>query len=360
MGMEKILIIDDNLDHRNAIKFLLEKLGYIVIDAHNGKTGLKLLDEHDDIRIIVVDLAMLELSGVEVLKIIKDRMQPLRRIVLTAYDGELSFTDAKELNVFSYLNKPISKQTLLFTVKAAFNDLYREELEKELGIARQWEELGQITADFVHLVGNKVGILPNYIEAITEEWKDVPLSVQAKFERINEIARQIVDLKKVLLTPFKKHKTEEVNVNELIEQAISNISFPRDIALKKEYDIENPIVESSPFELQKVIEDVIGNAIDALQDAEKKELTISTGEGLNETVQITIHDTGCGIKEDDKDRIFRPFFSTKKEGNYGLGLFLARNTLAKFNGTVIFHSSEEEGTSFVINLPLNETFAREP
>jgi signal transduction histidine kinase len=358
--MEKILIIDDNLDHRNAIRFLLEKQGYIVIDAYNGKTGLKLLDEHDDIRIIIVDLAMLELSGVEVLKLIKDRMQPLRRIVLTAYDGALSFTEAKELNVFSYLNKPISQQTLLFTVKAAFNDLYLEELEKELGIAKQWEELGQITANFVHLVGNKVGILPNYIEAIKEDWKDVPPAVQEKFERINEIARQIVNLKKVLLTPFKKHKTEEVKVNEIIEQTISNINFPQDIELRKDYDIENPIVESSSVELQKVIEDVVGNAIDAMQDTkETKELTISTCEGVNETVQITIHDTGCGIKGDDKYKIFRPFYTTKKGGNYGLGLFSARNTLAKFNGTIIFHSSEEEGTSFVINLPLNETFARE-
>jgi signal transduction histidine kinase len=352
--MEKILVIDDNLDHRNAIRFLLEKQGYIVIDADNGETGLKLLDEHDDTRIIIVDLAMLGISGVEVLKRIKDRKQPLRRIVLTAYDEELQFEEAKKLYVFSYLNKPISKQTLLFTVKAAFNDLYREELENELGIAKQWEELGQITADFVHLVGSKVGILPNYIEAITGEFEDVPPAVQDKFERINEIVRQIINLKKSLLTPFKKQKTEEVNMNEIIEQAISNISFPRDIELRKEYDIENPIVESNSVELQKVIEDVIGNAIDALQDAEKKELTISTGEGLNETVQISIHDNGCGIKKEDKDKIFRPFFSTKKEGNFGLGLFSARNTLAKFNGTIIFDSSEEEGTLFRINLPLKE------
>lgn len=354
MRMEKILIIDDNLDHRNAIQYLLEKGGYIVIAANNGKTGLKLLNEHDDIRVIIVDLAMLELSGVDVLKIIKDRRQPLRRIVLTAYDGELSFTDAKKLKVFSYLNKPITKHILLFTVKAAFKDLYYEELEKELGIAKQWEELGQITADFINLVGDKVGILPNYTEDIKEELKEVSSTVQTKLNQINEIADQINTLKKVLLTPFKKSKIEKFNVNEIIEQTLSNINLSQDIALIKNYDIENPIVETNSVELQKVIEDVIGNAIDAMQKSETKELTISTSEGPNETVQIIIHDTGCGIKEEEKDKIFRLSYSTKKGGKYGIGLFSAKNTLAKFNGTLKFQSIVEEGTSFIINLPFKK------
>jgi len=354
MRKEKILITDDNLDHRNAIQFLLEKQGYIVIAANNGAIGLKLLNEHNDIRIVIVDLAMLELSGVELLKIIKDRKQPLRRIVLTAYDGELSFTEAEELKVFAYLNKPVSKHTLIFTVKSAFNDMYRDELEKELRIAKHWEELGQITADFIHLVGNKVGVIPNYIEAIREELKDVPSSVQIKLSQINEIASQIDTLKMVLLTPFKKTKLEKVNVNEIIDQAISNINLSRDIELIKDFEIGNPIVECNSSELQKLIEDIIGNAIDALQKSETKELTISTSEGSNETVKITIHDTGCGIKEEERDKIFRPFYSysTKKGGKYGPGLFSAKNTLAKFNGTIKFQSNDRKGTSFIIHLPI--------
>lgn len=354
MEMEKILIIDDNLDHRNAIQFLLEKGGYAVMPANNGKTGLKILNEYDDIRVMIVDLAMLELSGVEVLKRIKNRRQPLRRIVLTAYDGELSFKEAKELNVFSYLNKPITKHILLFTVKAAFKDLYYEEMEKELGIAKQWEELGQITADFIHLVGNKVGIIPNYIESIKEELKEVPSNLQSKFNQINEIVDQINTLKRVLLTPFKKPTKEKVNVNEIIEHTISSINLSQDIELIKDYDIENPVVESNSSELQKVIEDIVGNAIDAMQNSDIKKLTISTSEGLNETVQITIHDTGGGIKKDEKDKIFRPFYTTKKSGNYGLGLFSAKNSLAKSDGTIKFQSSKEEGTSFIINLPLKK------
>ena len=131
MITEKILVVDDNDDHRNAIQYLLKKQGYTVIPAQNGVIGLKEFEDHDDIRVLIVDLAMLEISGVDLLERIKNRRRPLRRIVLTAYDEELSFEKAEELKVFSYLNKPISKHSLLFTVKSAFNDLYLEEFSEK-------------------------------------------------------------------------------------------------------------------------------------------------------------------------------------------------------------------------------------
>lgn len=354
MKKEKILVVDDNDDHRKAIQFILEKEGYSVIPAQNGEKGLKQLEKHDDTRVLIVDLEMEGFSGVDLLKQIKDREHPLRRIVLTAHEEQLPFQEAKELDVFSYLNKPISNQAVLFTVKAAFNDLYLEKLEKELGIAKQWEELGQITADFIHLVGNKVGIIPNYIQYIIEELKGVPGSVQHKFDKIFEIIDEIIELKRVLLTPFSKTKKEIVNVNEIIDLTIDLISFPEDIEIKKNYGSKKLFVYSNSLDLQKVLEEVILNAIDAMQGVEKKELTISTSEGQNETIQIAIHDNGCGIPEENKEKIFRPFYTTKKEENYGLGLFSAKNTLGKFGGTIKFTSKRGKGTTFVINLPLLE------
>lgn len=132
MEKDKILVVDDDDDHRNAIKFILEKEGYSVITAQNGKIGLKRLKQNDDIRVLIVDLNMAELSGVDLLKQIKNLGNPLRRIVLTAYAEQLLFTDAEELEVFAYLNKPISKNSLIFTLRSALNDLYLKELENEM------------------------------------------------------------------------------------------------------------------------------------------------------------------------------------------------------------------------------------
>jgi signal transduction histidine kinase len=348
MKKEKVLVVDDNDDHRNAIQYLLKKQGYPVIPASDGTIGLKKLEEHDDIRVLIVDLAMLEISGVDLLERIKNRRWPIRRIVLTAYDEELQFEKAEELKVFAYLNKPISKHSLLFTVKSAFNDLYVEEVEK-------WEELGQTAVDFVKLLGEKVGIIPGCIRAISELLKNPPGDVQAKFNEIDDIIENIIILKDRLSAPFEKVDIEKVNVTEITDLTISLIPIPDDIKVIKDYFPEELPVDSNSIDLQKVIEGIIHNALDAMQDVEKKELTLLTSKKDNETVEITIKDTGCGIPEENKGKIFRPFYTTKNGKNFGVGLFCAKNTLAKFGGTIIFHSSKEEGTSFVIQLPLAQS-----
>jgi signal transduction histidine kinase len=343
----KILVVDDNDDHRDAIQFLLEKEGYSVIPAENGDTGFAKLKKRDDIQVLITDLAMLKGSGVQLLEKIKDRKQPLRRIVLTAYDEELPYDQAEELHVFAYLNKPISKTTLIFTVKSAFSDLHLEEAQK-------WEELGQAAIDFVKLLGKKVITIPRHIASIREELNTTPESVQFKFKQINKIINQIVNLQRVLLTPFEKTTLDNVNVKEIVDLCIDLIEISEDVKVVKNYGQEEHIAYSNSFSLQKVLEDVIRNAIDAMQVVETKVLTISIPDGSGATVQITIHDTGCGISEEKKDKIFRPFYTTKEEENYGLGLFCAKGTITNLGGTITFESNKKDGTSFVINLPITK------
>ena len=177
MKIGKILVIDDNKDHRNAIQYLSKKEGYIVLNAQNGEIGLDLLNEHEDIQVVIIDLAMLVVSGVEVLKEIKDWPHPLRRIVLTAYDEELPFKKAEELKVFSYLNKPISKNTLLFTVKSAFNDLNIEE-------TKQWVDLEQVISDFVNNEGKKSDHILSEIDLIKKELQNLNTLIKSGFKEI--------------------------------------------------------------------------------------------------------------------------------------------------------------------------------
>ncbi len=345
MKKETILVVDDNDDHRNAIQYLLKKQNYTVIAASDGTMGLKELEEHDDIRVLIVDLAMLEISGVDILVRIKNRRHPLRRIVITAYDEELPSEKAEELKVFAYLNKPISKHTLLFTVKAASNDLHLDEVKK-------WEELGQTAVDFVKLLGEKVGIIPGCIRSLSEELGDIPGNVQTKFQQIDDIVEQIIKLKGVLLAPFEKTVIEKVNVTDIIKVAIVVSSIPADIKVSTNYLTEELMVDSNQVDLQKVIAEIILNALDAMKNTEIKELTFSTSKKENETIEITIRDTGCGIPEENKSKIFLPFYT---EENLGVGLFCAKKTLEKFGGTIVFNSNKEEGTSFVITLPLSKS-----
>ncbi len=343
----KILVVDDNDDHRNAVQYLLEKKGYTVIPAGNGKLGLAELDKHDDIQVLITDLAMLGVSGAQLLEKIKDRKQPLQRIVLTAYDEELPYDQAEKLHVFTYLNKPISKHTLLFTVKSAFNDLHLEE-------AKKWEELGQVAIDFVKLLENRVEVILKHIQFISKEFEYLPESVDAKFKEIDELYDQIIGIKMMLLTPFERTTMEDVNIKEIIELSISLIPLAEDIELIKNYGSEERVVYSNSDSLHKVFDAVIRNAVDAMSEEKTKKLTISISRGADETGRITIHDTGCGISIEEKDNIFRPFYTTKGEGDFGLGLFCAKGTITKFGGTITVQSKREDGTTFVITLPLKK------
>jgi signal transduction histidine kinase len=290
---------------------------------------------------------MLGVSGVQLLVEIKDRKQPLQRIVLTAYDEELPYDQAEELHVFAYLTKPISKHTLLFTVKSAFSELYLEEAQK-------WEELGEAAIDFVKLLENRTGVILEHIHTIKRDLGRIPDGVEAKFKEIDELYDQIIGVKRMLLTPFERTTMEDVNIKVIIELSISLIPLAEDIELIKNYGSEEHVVYSNSDSLQKVFEDVIRNAVDAMSDEKTKKLTISISRGADETVRITIHDTGCGISKEEKVNIFRPFHTTKGEGNFGLGLFCAKGTITKFGGTITFQSNREDGTTFVITLPLSK------
>jgi predicted nucleotide-binding protein/CheY-like chemotaxis protein len=192
----KILVIDDDDGFRNGLQFILEKQEYSVITARNGTIGLKLLEENIDIKVVIVDLAMLDISGVDVLESIENHQYPIRRIVLTAHDEELTFKKAEKLKVFAYHNKPVAKHALIYTIRSAFNDLYREELERELEIAKKWQKLGQNAKDYVHIVGEKAASIPDSLALIQKEIGEISASMKSEFSHIKGIANQLIDLNK--------------------------------------------------------------------------------------------------------------------------------------------------------------------
>ena len=364
MKTKKILVIDDDQDLLNAIKFILKNQELEVLTALDGISGLKLLDDHDDIQVVIVDLAMSELSGVELLETIKDRRQPLQRIVLTAYDEELPFIKAKYLKVSAYLNKPVTKQSLLFTIKSAFDDLYSEKFEKERYLKRQFKEIEMMTTDFALWVKNKLNLIPNHLDliqekiqnlslyssgAIQEEIKNFSSYSTEKFKKIKKIVDEVINVKTALLKPFDETKSETVSVDDIIDKVIDP-EKSKGIKIKKYCKPKDLKVNFNKIELKKVIEELIQNALKAMEVSPKKQLDIAAFEESNDKIVIKIKDYGAGIMKEDEDKIFRAFYSDKNKKGNGIGLFTVKNILAKFGGTIEFTSKPGEGTEFTINL----------
>jgi signal transduction histidine kinase/ABC-type nitrate/sulfonate/bicarbonate transport system substrate-binding protein len=155
-------------------------------------------------------------------------------------------------------------------------------------------------------------------------------------------------------TYFRPDKTPStIEVHELLNKAI-NFVQPRlkgkqiSIVIKKEEDI---FIDVYANELTQVILNIVNNAIDALDEVDKEGKIICLSVALDgNKVQIMVEDNGPGIVEENKEKLFEPYFSTKGKNGTGLGLYMSQMIVEKqFNGKIEANSSEE-GSTFIVSI----------
>lgn len=120
---EKILVVDDEPDTVTLLGMTLTRAGYTVLKATSGKAGLELVaSEHPDL--IILDIMMPDLSGLDVLKALREKpgSNPPTVILFTAKSRMEDMIEGMEAGAYKYLVKPTSREKLLETVKAALAD----------------------------------------------------------------------------------------------------------------------------------------------------------------------------------------------------------------------------------------------
>lgn len=129
------------------------------------------------------------------------------------------------------------------------------------------------------------------------------------------------------------------------------------VALTKELDQNLPPIPVDPALLKQVILNMIKNALFFMQDREKKELKIATGQDKR-FLQIRISDTGPGIPAHNRKRVFEPFFSTKPQGT-GLGLAICQRIVLAHEGKIELESEMDKGTTFIVSLLMKRAKEKE-
>ena len=195
----------------------------------------------------------------------------------------------------------------------------------------------------------KVGLdfIKKDIEKLISESKDGAFRVYKivrdlrDFSRADDAERKFFDIHRAL------DSTLNIAWNELKYKA----------EVVKDYG-EIPDVECLPTQLNQVFMNLFVNASQAIED--KGTITIKTYCG-NDRVFVEVSDTGLGIEEDKISKIFDPFFTTKEPGKgTGLGLSIAYNIIKKHNGKIDVVSRVGEGTTFIVELPVNMGLAEGP
>ena len=227
-------------------------------------------------------------------------------------------------------------------------------LEEQLRHADRLATIGQLAAGIAHELNNPLGDILGFAQLASNS-PDLDDDVYRDLVKIVKsalYAREII--KKVLYFGRQTHpKEEQANLNKLIGEWIDFFESrcaKSGIQIVVERDEGLPMVKGDPAQLNQVIVNVVINAIQAMPDGGT--LTIRTL-SQEDWVSIRVEDTGQGIEEENKDKIFLPFFTTKEvdEGT-GLGLSVVYGIVNEHGGSIEVDSKKGRGTTFEIKFSI--------
>lgn len=294
-------------------------------------------------------------------------------IVLGNKVSKKLYTD-DDLAVFTIL----ANQAALAIENAMF---YRDmhETHEQLFKAEKMATIGTMADGLSHQINNRfhaLGFIAGDILDTLKLKKDMPMSDEVKevlvdvehaLNRIQDNVAQGGDVVQSLLKYTRKGDEgfSEVELEQLVNAAIEMMQFKikaNEITILKEYGAGLPKIKGNFTQLQEVFFNLIDNAYDAMQE-KKEELKDEEYEPIikisavpqNNTLNIYFEDNGMGIKDEDKEKLFAPFFTTKlssKKGT-GLGLYVIRKLIEEnHKGRVTYYSKRMQGTRVYIQLPI--------
>ncbi len=155
---------------------------------------------------------------------------------------------------------------------------------------------------------------------------------------------------------FPASRPAPAQINDVLEDAL-NIFAGRlnGISLQRDLSPDLPILPVDSEQMKRVVVNIIDNAAEALEQSLRKEIWVrSTLAPERDAVEITIEDSGPGISPEAKERLFLPYFSTKRSGT-GLGLAIVNRIIAEHHGSIRVEENFPTGTKFVIELPVDHT-----
>jgi two-component system NtrC family sensor kinase len=150
---------------------------------------------------------------------------------------------------------------------------------------------------------------------------------------------------------------QPTNLNELLQRLVDELrKYPRLATTQFVLQLEPavPPIEADPLQLQQVFINLLNNAIEAMESKGGGTVTVATQVApFGQGVRVAISDSGAGISEENRARLFTPFFTTKPVGKgTGLGLAIVYGIVKMHRGQIQVQSEEGKGTTFTITMPL--------
>ena len=237
-----------------------------------------------------------------------------------------------------------------------------EERTRQLKDAERLTAIGETAGMVGHDLRNPLQTISGETYLAKTELEQLPESPTRKNleEIVQIIADQISYMDKIVsdlqdfVRPIKPNKAQ-VNLQKLLNDTLAEIAIPKNIKVQKRISNNIPEVPTDAQLLKRVFINLVTNSIQAMPNggtltakAQKKQSTKG-----NEKILISFEDTGVGIPEEIKSKIFKPLFTTKSRGQ-GFGLAVCKRVVEAHGGAITFESKEGKGTRFTVELPISK------
>jgi PAS domain S-box-containing protein len=232
------------------------------------------------------------------------------------------------------------------------------ELEGQVLHAERLATLGQLAAGIVHEINNPLTSISVYSEYLLAKLKrgGAEIADLERVERILQSSDRITSFTRNLLTYARpsKEEAQPLDVNAVVEEALGFCDhLIREARITLELDLSDGLPECSgvPGQLHQVFVNLITNACNAAKE-HGGDLRITTRPVGRDRIQILMQDNGVGIPAEDLERVFEPFFSTRRRGKgTGLGLSIVNSIVERHGGDIHIESELGRGTSVCVTLP---------
>ncbi|MEW6079209.1 MAG: response regulator [Thermodesulfobacteriota bacterium] len=366
----RLLLVDDETDFRAPLKKRLQKKGFFVLEAENGDRCRAVM-EKEPVDVVILDVKMPGMNGLEVLRWIRDRFPGTEAILLTGHASTADGVEGIKKGAFDYLTKPVDFEHLTQKIIQAAEKTkhektkqeeaeFRHRMTQQLAAAQRLASLGTLSTGITREIERPLSVIIECTEYLrlmmgraentAIPWKkeiDIIISkMEAASDRIGRIVHPLLGF-----TRQTETVTEQTNLKSLVSVCVKSAleqAKGKNIDIVLDLDRAEGVIWSDPDDVRQIIGNLIANAITAVES--DGTITVELTD-TDAGVRLSVKDDGCGISGDDLEKVFEPFFTTRPEESPGLGLYVTSVIVDRLGGNIAVSSRVKQGTVFQLTLP---------
>jgi signal transduction histidine kinase len=387
----QILIIDDEPEICEEISEKLEFHGFHCLTALSAKSGLKLLRVNADISIVLTDIRMPGMSGIEMCKIIRSEVsggRDLALLVMTGHAGLSEAIEAIKVGALDFLTKPLNPDFLVHSVKRADQHIkalrlernFNEQLTAQVGImtndlqqkAYELEESNtalvisnQVKNEFITMISHELRTPLNVIVGLSQimNLQEGDPKINRLIKKIEDAGWKLTDMVNSIMDMVAIENKDlelkfiEVDILKLVEKSVLPYTGKANQA-GVTIDLGNIVTSIIMLDSMRISQ-AIGHILDnAIKFSHAGSVIQVSSEQDTDSLTITIMDNGAGMSQADISKALKPLSQvdgslTKDHGGIGMGLSLAKMFVELHDGSLTVSSKLGYGTTIILSMPLN-------